>query len=254
MIARVGVLTAYKRDLNEMSPPAHELSAPEIVPNIELPEGVKVSHTALVFPPDFAIDDWAALGAKLAAFGQGIQWWIGDWWHYGFHEYGERKAKLKAREAFGYSFGTLMNWGSVAGKVEASRRREALSFSHHVEVAPLPAEEQEKWLNDAERGKLSIKQLRRKMDEAEDRRSDFERKEDRASRYSTVLGWLADKWRRLGSIDLELLSLLHAGELRELSVKFDEASDFFATGRDNFANLLLTGRRKGEGVRCRVRE
>ena len=58
--------------------------------------------------------------AKLAAFENGIQWWLGDWWHYGFHAYGDRKAKVKAKGAFPYAFQTLMNWGWVAGMVETS--------------------------------------------------------------------------------------------------------------------------------------
>ena len=69
------------------------------------------------------------LGAKLGVFENGIQWWLGDWWHYGAHAYGARKAKVKAKGAFPYAFPTLMNWGWVAGKVATSLRREALSFS-----------------------------------------------------------------------------------------------------------------------------
>ena len=79
-----------------------------------------------------------------------IQWWLGDWWHYGFHAYGERKAKVKAKGAFPYAFQTLMNWGWVAGKVATSLRREALSWSHHELIARYPPDEQKKWLDKAE--------------------------------------------------------------------------------------------------------
>ena len=44
-----------------------------------------------------------------------------------------------AKDTFGrdYAFGTLMNYGYVAGRVETSRRREVLSWSHHYEIAKL---------------------------------------------------------------------------------------------------------------------
>jgi hypothetical protein len=55
----------------------------------------------------------------------------------------------------------------VARKFVVSRRREKLSFQHHVEVARLPENEQDAWLDQAERGGWSRNQLRRQLRSAQ---------------------------------------------------------------------------------------
>jgi hypothetical protein len=45
------------------------------------------------------------------------------------------------------SLQTLMNMGVVARSVKPTARREVLSFKHHVQVASLPPDEQESWLD-----------------------------------------------------------------------------------------------------------
>ena len=130
MIAKIKGFRRYKAEQEEMHPPAHEHSAPEMPSDIGLPDGVTISRTALVFPTDFAMDDWVELGEKLSALETGVQWWVGDWWHYGNHTYGDRKKQVEkhARRLFGYKFETLMNYGSVA-EVPTSLRSEVLSRS-----------------------------------------------------------------------------------------------------------------------------
>ena len=95
---------------------------------LALPDGVTVSRTALVCDRQLPIDEWKSLGLALSQLERSIQFWIGDWWHYGFHRYGERKAMATAKGTFdrAYAYGTLMNYGNVAGRVETSRRREVL--------------------------------------------------------------------------------------------------------------------------------
>ena len=133
-------------------------------PGLSLPDGVTLSPTALLCQREPTLAEWKSLGRTLSRLECSIQWWLGDWWHYGQHQYGQR-AKAAARNAFGrgYAFGTLMNCGYVAGRIETSRRREVLSFAHHYEVAKLDAEEQERWLDLAVRDKLSVKKLRAKI-------------------------------------------------------------------------------------------
>ena len=57
-----------------------------------------------------------------------MQWALGDWWAYGFHQYGKRK---EIAQKIGLNFGTLMNYGFVARRVKTSCRNEVLSFTHH---------------------------------------------------------------------------------------------------------------------------
>lgn len=91
---------------------------------------------ALDLPNEQSFEDWLDLGRNLASANKVLQWWIGDWWAAGSHRYGER-AKAAAEGIFGREFGTLMNLASVSRAFETSRRREHLSFAHHVEVASL---------------------------------------------------------------------------------------------------------------------
>ena len=75
-------------------------------------------------------------------------WWMGDWWRYGEHKYGERAKAVVEDDS--KAFGTWMNAGYVSGAIETSRRREALSWGHHYEVASLTPAQQTKLLKKAE--------------------------------------------------------------------------------------------------------
>src|SRR5258705_4874231 len=91
-----------------------------------------------VWEPDHELtfDEYLDAGRKLFQLNRVSQWWIGDWCNYGEARYGE-KYEQAVRDT-GYDRGTLRNIASVAGRIEPSRRRDNLSFKHHVEVAALP--------------------------------------------------------------------------------------------------------------------
>jgi hypothetical protein len=102
--------------------------------------------------------DWEAVGFELAKVGKAMQWWIGDWVNYGGKRYGETyKAAI---EATGMSYGTVANFASVCAAFESSRRRENLSFKHHVEVWSLDPDQQDELLDQAETERLSCAKLR----------------------------------------------------------------------------------------------
>jgi hypothetical protein len=66
-----------------------------------------------------------------------LQWRIGDWWNHPGHAYGDRLARVTEDDWAGPTYSTCTNAASVADRFETSRRRELLTFSHHVEVAHL---------------------------------------------------------------------------------------------------------------------
>jgi hypothetical protein len=112
---------------------------------------------------DESLNQWMAEGQELAAEAGALQWAIGDWWAHGEHAYGDR-AKAGALLFDGqFAYGTLCNMGSVARAIEPSRRRELLSWSHHVEVAKLDPHDQDMWLASAEEKRWSVKRLRREV-------------------------------------------------------------------------------------------
>jgi hypothetical protein len=124
-----------------------------------LPHGAEICATGLVLPDSLSVDQWNEVGIKLCAIDTGLQWAIGDWWAYGHHTYGERKAAMRGKK-LNYEFGSLMNLGRVARGVTSSFRNEALSFSHHVAVAALEPEHQKRLLAQALDRKWSVSKLR----------------------------------------------------------------------------------------------
>lgn len=113
---------------------------------------------SLDLAPDLPFEEWCEMGRKLCAGSKVINWWIGDWWRSG-HRYGER-AKAAAEGIFGREFQTLRNIGSVCGSFEKSRRRDALSFSHHAEVAGMSPDDADTLLDMAEAEGWSKRVLR----------------------------------------------------------------------------------------------
>ncbi len=71
--------------------------------------------------------------------------------------FGESAYQVAA--ATGRSERTIANWVWVASKAPRSRRREELTFSHHVLVAPLELPEQRRWLQRAVDERLSSREL-----------------------------------------------------------------------------------------------
>ncbi len=105
-----------------------------------------------------SFEEWAHCGAVLKQIGGAVQFWLGDWLAFGEGAYGERVAQ--ALEASAYEESTLRNCAWVARAVPPARRREAVPFALHQEVAPLPPEEQDRWLAKAETEQCSRAELR----------------------------------------------------------------------------------------------
>jgi hypothetical protein len=166
-MAHLAPLTVFRGEARHAGKPT-ATENPSGHPVFDLPCGAVLYSNGLKLPPELDLESWKLIGAKLANIAQGVQWAVGDWWCHGYHQYGERKAVAAAR-LLPFEFGTLMNWGSVARKIDTSRRREDVSFSHHVEVAKLPADKQERWLARAVEHRLSTKKLRQQIAQHQER-------------------------------------------------------------------------------------
>lgn len=105
------------------------------------------ANTSLPLPAGLSFEEWSEIGRRLQKGATGIMWWLGDWWAYGEHAYGERAAQSLESE---YAFQTFRDAGWVSRRVDTSRRRDVLSWSHHKEVAALEPEEQDRLLEEAE--------------------------------------------------------------------------------------------------------
>ena len=121
----------------------------------------RVTASALQLREGLPLDEWIPLGREISRLSSSSAWWLGDWLIYGEQTFRGRYGVAVERSGLDYQ--TLRNYAWVARKVAVSRRRDTLSFQHHVEVAALPEAEQGLWLNRAERLRWSRNELRRQL-------------------------------------------------------------------------------------------
>lgn len=122
-----------------------------------------VSETHLDLPDELAFEDWRDLGITLGRADRAVSWWIGDWWAYGGHHYGERADVVRDEKWQGPEFQTCKAAGWVCSRFERVRRRTLLSFTHHREVAALEPVDADRLLDVAEVDKLSAMELRARV-------------------------------------------------------------------------------------------
>jgi hypothetical protein len=192
---------------------------------LELPTSVVANSTALTFPTKLTEKDWLEVGRKLGRAGGTLQWWIGDWWAYGEHRYGDRKAIVEADDWSGPSFGTCMNCAAVTRAfMETSRRREVLRFSHHIEVAALPPSEADLLLDEAEAEGLTIRALRERVKQV---------------KAYLAQGWTADQRARKENAERGLCVVTNMRE--ENGRRLDEALLAWAAAEDRLIEADRSG-------------
>lgn len=122
---------------------------------------ILTTRVGLKFPAEVSFDSWQRAGSQISRVVDSFAWCLGDWLVYGQRRYTDRYRQ--AVEAVGLHYQTLRNYASVARRVDLTRRRPALSFQHHAEVAALSDVEQETWLSRAEQRGWSRNQLRQHL-------------------------------------------------------------------------------------------
>lgn len=122
---------------------------------------VATERTWMRLPGDLQLTDWCRIGAQLLTVSDSSSWWIGDWLVFGCDRYPGRYRRAMAETALDYQ--TLRNYAWVARAFEPSRRRDSLTFHHHMEVAALPPAEQDHWLDFAARLKWTRNELRKQV-------------------------------------------------------------------------------------------
>ncbi len=118
----------------------------------------KLSRVGWRLAQSMTFEEWIQIGETLRTIKGSLFWWIGDWLNFGEQKWGEMYAQ--ALETTNYDYATLADAKWVASRVELSRRRETLSWSHHRDVAALEAEKQEIWLDKADKNQWSRAELR----------------------------------------------------------------------------------------------
>lgn len=167
---------------------------------------IQTDRVQLFLDPNLSYDEWVAVGKKLVDTTQNIMWWLGDWWNYGEHKYGEMASQALE---LGIAYQTFSNAAYVASRIEPARRLPNVSWSHHKEVAPLDPQKQDTLLNDsAVRGytvrnlKSEIKKM--KMLELDSGEQDiFERMEEAGINIKYTSFWSFGKPNNSFGLDIE---------------------------------------------------
>jgi hypothetical protein len=122
-----------------------------VIDLLALPPAVNARATklGLELPPDMSYEQWLAVGVQLGHMAGVLAWAIGDWVAFGA---AREHDLVEAAERCGLAFHTFETYASICRAFPASRRLEKLSFSHHQEVAGLPAAEADALLNWAAAG------------------------------------------------------------------------------------------------------
>jgi hypothetical protein len=97
-----------------------------------------LSKTAWTPQGDLSQNDWQEFGEALGKLKSSSQWWIGDWWAYGEHRYGDRKAIVESDDWEGVSYSTCQEYGQVSKTFPMSARADNLTYSHHRVLVSLP--------------------------------------------------------------------------------------------------------------------
>ncbi len=109
-------------------------------------------------PEGMTFEQWEEALVGLLAVDWALPWMLGDCLNAGEAAFGQLYAQ--AIPADRYAVSTLANLKWVASRIEASRRRERVPFSHHQEIAPLEPKEQDRWLERSETEGMTRKALR----------------------------------------------------------------------------------------------
>ncbi|MGW6935781.1 LmbU family transcriptional regulator [Lentzea sp. NPDC054927] len=120
--------------------------------------GVRLHKSGLLFTAKQSLGMWEKLGVNLFSVADSSAWWIADWLVYGETTFQDRYVEAVKRTSLSYQ--TLRNYTWVARRFPLPRRRQNLSFSHHLEVVALEQPQQDYWLRKAEELGWSRNKLR----------------------------------------------------------------------------------------------
>ena len=155
------VIEVESRSTGGAAEPVADLRSPSVDTGLISLPGVVLGKVGMEITQFMDFEKWESIGKTLRRVQGCVMWWIGDWVRWGEAQYGEKYSQ--ALDETDYAYGTIANSVWVCGQIEASRRREELSFGHHQEVAKLEAGLQNSWLKMAVDEKWSVKDLRAAM-------------------------------------------------------------------------------------------
>lgn len=160
-------------------------------------------NLSLEIPPGTTFEDWLEIGRRLKAMkdqaehrSTQVNWWIGDWWAFGEHGYGDR-SKAAGEGIFGQkSIGHLINIGVVARRFATPCRHGVLSFTHYQEASRLPDSDRQQVIQKAMDEGMSAREVRVEVVKRRTTLGEFRpRPYDGDQEYAEVVA-IAQRWNR----------------------------------------------------------
>lgn len=124
-------------------------------------EHFQISATGLKIKGDPTIPECETFLEMLKMFEHGIQLAIGDLVNYLEGAFGEKASQIVDQTGFSLSTVRVYSW--VAKSVPEENRIPGASFSHLMEVAAQPVEDQKKYLQQAVENKWSVSKLKQEV-------------------------------------------------------------------------------------------
>jgi N6-adenosine-specific RNA methylase IME4 len=126
--------------------------------------GCVFSKVGVEIVTTLSFHNWERLVNVMQDVEGAVQFWVGDVLCYGEKRYGEKYAQALAfEESTGIDVETARKYMWVSSRVALGLRRPNLKWYHHKEVAALEPDQQERWLSIAESEKLSVRELRQRI-------------------------------------------------------------------------------------------
>jgi hypothetical protein len=160
---------------------AHNSAKPEVLPPVkqqilapakyksiadyDVP-GARFSPTELRISAGISEREWLDIGRAITHIQQSGFFWVGDWCMYGFKVFGKKVTNDLAQQATGYSRHVLHGCLRVARRFPPERRREELTFYHHMVLCKFLPELADKLLAEAAEYGYTGRQIREMADEA----------------------------------------------------------------------------------------
>lgn len=117
---------------------------------------IRLTAIGIEFTAAPSLDEWLHVMEWVKRCESGVAFWLGDMVVHGENMFGESASQGFERE-------TIRKFAWVASKVHYADRRKELNFSHHENVAALPAREQKRWLDLAVAQEWTAAELRRQI-------------------------------------------------------------------------------------------
>lgn len=174
--------------------PAHAANLGRLRYDRQEQDRVLMTRVGLQFPAVLSFEEWERAGRRLSGLVNSSLWCLGDWLVFGKKHYADRY--MRAICVAGLQYQTLRNYAWVSRRFEWSRRRPLLTFQHHAEVASMPSEKQDWWLDRAEQMMWTTKQLRTHIREQRNDDDDSGRVRTSLIPRMEVLNNRLERWRK----------------------------------------------------------